>query len=459
MAEETISAVITALGEGAVGIVRVSGSQALAVGERLFKAASGRPLGTYHVNTLVYGHVYDCDGSLVDEVLAVYMRGPRSYTAEDVVEIQCHGGLQSLQKILALTYATGARPAEPGEFTKRAFLNGRIDLTQAEAVMDIIRSRSEASLKLAARQQQGQLARALRELRRNLLDVVVNLEAVIDYPEEDIEDVTYGRVQESIGACSARIAELLANAHTGKILREGLRTAIVGRPNVGKSSLLNALLQEDRAIVSQYAGTTRDVIEEQLLLDGVPLVLADTAGIRSTEDFVEKIGVEKSRRLLQEAELVICVIDGSEGLTAEDEGILQAAADKPCVIIVNKSDLALQVDIEALRRRFGGDRVMTLSAKTLSGVEAFSAWLKNYVYGSEGSLGDGAYVQNARQERLLRQAWQSLVEAGGAAEAMLPYDCIVIDVRTAIDLLGEITGDTVQNEIINEIFSRFCIGK
>lgn len=459
MAEETISAVITALGEGAVGIVRVSGRQALAVGESLFKAASGRPLADYPVNTLVYGHVYDRDGSLVDEVLAVYMRGPRSYTAEDVVEIQCHGGLQSLKKILALTYAAGARPAEPGEFTKRAFLNGRIDLTQAEAVMDIIRSRSEASLKLAARQQQGQLARTLRELRRDLLDVVVNLEAVIDYPEEDIEDVTYGRVQDSIGACSAKIAKLLANAHTGKILREGLRTAIVGRPNVGKSSLLNALLQEDRAIVSQYAGTTRDVIEEQLLLDGVPLVLADTAGIRSTEDFVEKIGVEKSRKLLQEAELVICVIDGSEGLTEEDEGILQAAADKPCVIIVNKSDLALQVDIAALCRRFGGDRVMTLSAKTLSGVEAFGAWLKNYVYGSEGALGDGAYVQNARQENLLRQALQSLEDAGRAAADALPYDCIEIDVRTAIDLLGEITGDTVQDEIINEIFSRFCIGK
>lgn len=459
MAEETISAVITALGEGAVGIVRVSGPGALAVGERLFKAASGRPLADYPVNTLVYGHVYDSDGSLVDEVLTVYMRGPRSYTVEDVVEIQCHGGLQSLKKILALTYAAGARPAEPGEFTKRAFLNGRIDLTQAEAVMDIIRSRSEASLKLAARQQQGQLARTLRELRQDLLDVVVNLEAVIDYPEEDIEDVTYGRVQDSIGVCSAKIAKLLANAHTGKILREGLRTAIVGRPNVGKSSLLNALLREDRAIVSQYAGTTRDVIEEQLLLDGVPLVLADTAGIRSTEDFVEKIGVEKSRKLLQEAELVVCVIDGSEGLSEEDESILQAAAGKPCVIIVNKSDLALQVDIEALRRRFGGDRVMTLSAKTLSGVEAFSAWLKNYVYSSEGALGDGVYVQNARQERLLRQAWQSLTEAGGAAEAMLPYDCIVIDVRTAIDLLGEITGDTVQDEIINEIFSRFCIGK
>lgn len=459
MAEDTISAVITALGEGAVGIVRISGEQALAVGEKLFKAASGKSLASYAANTMVYGHVYDEDGSLVDEVLAVYMRGPRSYTAEDVVEIQCHGGLQSLKKILALTYAAGARPAEAGEFTKRAFLNGRIDLTQAEAVMDIIRSRSEASLKLAVRQQQGQLARELRKLRSALVDVVVNLEAVIDYPEEDIEDVTYARVEESVAGCGAAIDKLLAHAHTGKILREGLRTAIVGKPNVGKSSLLNALLQEERAIVSQYAGTTRDVIEEQLLLDGVPLVLADTAGIRSTDDYVEKIGVEKSRQLLQEAELVICVVDGSEGLSLEDEAILAAASGKPCVIIVNKSDLGLSVDLEALRARFGRDKVMTLSAKTLSGMEEFSAWLKNYVYGNEGALSDGVYVQNARQERLLREARQSLAEAGEAAAAMLPYDCIEIDVRNAIDLLGEITGDTVQDEIINEIFSRFCIGK
>ena len=459
MAEETISAVITALGEGAVGIVRMSGEQALAVGETLFKAASGKKLAEYKPNTMVYGHVYDQDGSLVDEVLAVFMQGPRSYTAEDVVEIQCHGGLQSLKKILQLTYAAGARPAEAGEFTKRAFLNGRIDLTQAEAVMDIIRSRSEASLKLAARQQQGQLAKELRGLRSALVDVVVNLEAVIDYPEEDIEDVTYGRVQESIASCNDAIDSLLAHAHTGKILREGLRTDIVGKPNVGKSSLLNALLKEERAIVSQYAGTTRDVIEEQLLLDGVPLVLADTAGIRSTEDFVEKIGVEKSRQLLQDAELVICVVDGSEGLTAEDEAILAAASGKPCVIIVNKSDLGLAVDLEKLKERFGQDKVMTLSAKTLTGVEAFSAWLKDYVYGSEGALSDGAYVQNARQERLLREARQSLEDASQAAAAMLPYDCIEIDVRTAIDLLGEITGDTVQDEIINEIFSRFCIGK
>lgn len=459
MAEDTISAVITALGEGAVGIVRISGADALATAEKIFKSRSGKKLSEYQHHTLVYGHVTDADGTMVDEVLCVYMQAPHSYTAEDVVEIQSHGGIQSLKKILALTYQNGARPAEAGEFTKRAFLNGRIDLTQAEAVMDIIRSRSEASLKLAVRQQNGQLAQELRKLRSKMLDVVINLEAVIDYPEEDIEDVTFDTVAGSIANTAAGIENLLAHAHTGKILREGLRTAIVGRPNVGKSSLLNALLKEERAIVSEYAGTTRDVIEEQLLLDGVPLVLADTAGIRKTEDYVEQIGVEKSRRLLQDAELVICVVDGSEGLTAEDEEILQAASEKPCVIIVNKSDLEIDTTLQQLQERFGIDKVMPLSARTNEGIDRFAAWLKNYVYGSEGTLSDGVYVQNARHEELLRQSLQSLQDAQRAAQERLPYDCIVIDVRNAIDLLGEITGDTVQDEIINEIFARFCIGK
>ncbi len=459
MAEDTISAVITALGEGAVGIVRISGADALATAEKIFKSRSGKKLSEYQHHTLVYGHVTDADGTMVDEVLCVYMQAPHSYTAEDVVEIQSHGGIQSLKKILTLTYQNGARPAEAGEFTKRAFLNGRIDLTQAEAVMDIIRSRSEASLKLAVRQQNGQLAQELRKMRSKMLDVVINLEAVIDYPEEDIEDVTFDTVAGSIANTAAGIENLLAHAHTGKILREGLRTAIVGRPNVGKSSLLNALLKEERAIVSEYAGTTRDVIEEQLLLDGVPLVLADTAGIRKTEDYVEQIGVEKSRRLLQDAELVICVVDGSEGLTAEDEEILQAASEKPCVIIVNKSDLKIDTTLQQLQDRFGIDKVMPLSARTNEGIDRFAAWLKNYVYGSEGTLSDGVYVQNARHEELLRQALQSLQDAQRAAQERLPYDCIVIDIRNAIDLLGEITGDTVQDEIINEIFARFCIGK
>ena len=457
--EETISAVCTALGEGAIGIIRVSGEKALAVGEQIFKAASGKKLAAYAPNTLVYGHVLDTDGSVVDEVMAVYMKAPHSYTAEDVVEIQCHGGVRSLQKILTLSYAAGARPAEPGEFTKRAFLNGRIDLVQAEAVMDIIKSRSDAALKVAVRQQEGQLSKQVRGLRRELLDVIVNLEAVIDYPEDDIEEITFGNVLTEVNKTVVGVKKLLKNAHTGKILREGLKVAIIGKPNVGKSSFLNFLLKEDRAIVSEFAGTTRDVIEEQFLLGGVPLVLADTAGIRDTEDYVERIGVEKSRRILSEAELAIVVLDGSQPLTDEDREILELVKGRRYVIIINKSDLG-SADIKAdLPEDFKTASVIELSAKTGEGFEAFTEWLQKFVYGDDRHLGDGIYVQNARHERLLQNALVSMNDALAAAEAHLPYDCIMIDLRNAAEYLGEITGDAVRDEIINEIFSKFCIGK
>lgn len=457
--EETISAVCTALGEGAIGIIRISGENALAAGESIFKAASGRKLVDYPVNTLVYGHVYDADGSMVDEVMAVYMRGPHSYTAEDVVEIQCHGGVRSLQKILSLSYAAGARPAEPGEFTKRAFLNGRIDLVQAEAVMDIIKSRSDAALKVAVRQQEGQLSSEVRGLRKELLDVIVNLEAVIDYPEDDIEEMTFASVLDSVNKTAEGVNKLLANAHTGKILREGLRVAIIGKPNVGKSSFLNCLLKEDRAIVSEYAGTTRDVIEEQFLLGGIPIVLADTAGIRETEDYVERIGVEKSRRILNEAELAIVVLDGSAPLTEEDFEILELVKGRSYVIIINKSDLGSANIKNSLTGEFKNAPVIELSAKTGAGLDVFTSWLQKFVYGSDKHLGDGIYVQNARHENLLKNSLASMQDALNAAEAQMPYDCIMIDLRNAAGFLGEITGDTVRDEIINEIFSKFCIGK
>ena len=457
--EETISAVCTALGEGAIGIVRISGEKALACGEQLFKAASCKALGSYNPNTLVYGHVVDEDGAVIDEVMAVYMRAPHSYTAEDVVEIQCHGGVRSLQKILSLSYAAGARPAEPGEFTKRAFLNGRIDLVQAEAVMDIIKSRSDAALKVAVRQQEGQLSGEVRMLRRSLLDVIVNLEAVIDYPEDDIEEITFGNVLQEVGQTAEGVKKLLANAHTGKILREGLHVAIIGKPNVGKSSFLNFLLKEDRAIVSEYAGTTRDVIEEQFMLGGIPIVLADTAGIRDTEDYVERIGVEKSRRILEEAELAIAVLDGSQPLTDEDREILSLVKGRNYVIIINKSDLGSANVKAELAGEFANAPVLELSAKTGEGFEAFTEWLQKFVYGNDRHLGDGVYVQNARHERLLKAALTSMQDALAAAEAHLPYDCIMIDLRNAAESLGEITGDAVHDEIINEIFSKFCIGK
>lgn len=408
---------------------------------------------------MVYGHVYDADGSMVDEVMAVYMRGPHSYTAEDVVEIQCHGGVRSLQKILSLSYAAGARPAEPGEFTKRAFLNGRIDLVQAEAVMDIIKSRSDAALKVAVRQQEGQLSSEVRGLRKELLDVIVNLEAVIDYPEDDIEEMTFASVLDSVNKTAEGVNKLLANAHTGKILREGLRVAIIGKPNVGKSSFLNCLLKEDRAIVSEYAGTTRDVIEEQFLLGGIPIVLADTAGIRETEDYVERIGVEKSRRILNEAELAIVVLDGSAPLTEEDFEILELVKGRSYVIIINKSDLGSANIKNSLTGEFKNAPVIEISAKTGAGLDVFTGWLQKLVYGSDKHLGDGIYVQNARHENLLKNSLASMQDALSAAEAQMPYDCIMIDLRNAAGFLGEITGDTVRDEIINEIFSKFCIGK
>ena len=457
--EDTISAIATALGEGAVGIVRISGPNSLVLAEQMFFTKDGNTLSMYESRRMVYGHVEDETGNTVDEALCVFMPGPHSYTGEDVVEIQCHGGIQSLKNILGLTFAKGARPAEPGEFTKRAFLNGRMDLAQAEAVMDIINARSKEALKLAIRQQKGQLSTEIRHIRDALKDVVVHLEAVIDYPEEDIEDVTFDEVKNCIITGLASVNNLLSRAHTGKIMREGLLTAIVGRPNVGKSSLLNCLLREERAIVSEIPGTTRDIIQEQMLIEGIPLVLADTAGIRKTDDFVESIGVEKTKEILAASELAVVVLDGSEPLRIEDKEILSSIEGREHVVIVNKVDLPCLLDLEALKAKFGPRNVLTLSVKSTKGVDAFVQWLKNFVYGAGGTVEKGAFVQNVRHEKLLSTTRESLNDALIAAEKHIPYDCIVIDLRNAINQLGAITGETVQDEIINEIFARFCLGK
>ena len=435
--EDTISAVTTAPGNAAIGIVRISGADALQIADKMFFAASGKKLETYPSHTMVYGFVRDREGRDIDEVLTVYMKAPRSYTAEDIIEIQCHGGMQSIRQILALTYYYGARPAEPGEFTKRAFLNGRIDLVQAESVMDIINSKSAAALKIAVQQQEG----------------------FIDYPEEDIEDVTYNEVKNSISEAAEEVSVLLEGAHTGKILKEGLRTAIIGRPNVGKSSLLNTLLKEDRALVSEYEGTTRDVIEEQLVIGGVPVLLADTAGIHDTKDFVEKLGVERSRAFLDKAELILVVLDGTQPLTSDDETILAAIKGKNAVFVVNKTDLAASIITKTLAERFAPENVIEISAKTKEGIDRLESWLKEYVYGSSRQSDEEIYIQNERQINLLRQAADSLKDAVEAAENRLPYDCLTIDVDRALTLMGEITGETVRDEIINEIFARFCVGK
>ena len=453
--DDTISAIATALGVGSIGVVRLSGPDSLAIADRIF-AGREKP-GKDNARKLLYGHILDRKGQPIDEVLAVYMPGPHSYTGEDVCEIQCHGGRQALQEILSLTYQAGARPAEPGEFTKRAFLNGRLDLAEAESVMDIINAKSRQALVAANRGHEGGLSRKVRELRKKLRDLVVQLEAAIDYPEEDIEEVTYDRAAEVLAEGQAAVARLVRQGSAGRILREGLRTAIVGRPNVGKSSLLNSLLQADRAIVSNIPGTTRDIIEEQMTIGGIPLVLTDTAGLRDTEDLVEKIGVERSRAALEDAQLALVVLDGSQPLSGEDRELLRSLKDRKKLILVNKSDLPQMLDTEGLQREYGSSDVIVLSVKTGEGMEQVEQWLREFVYG-EGSE-SGSMTQNARQQDLLEKALRSLEDALEGARQHLPYDCLTIDLTQTLHDLGEITGEDVPDEIIDEIFAQFCVGK
>jgi len=455
--DDTISAIATALGVGSIGVIRLSGPDSLAIADRIFTGRE-KP-GKDNARKLLYGHILDRKGQPIDEVLAVYMPGPHSYTGEDVCEIQCHGGRQALQEILSLTYQAGARPAEPGEFTKRAFLNGRLDLAEAESVMDIINAKSRQALVAANRGHEGGLSRKVRELRKKLRDLVVQLEAAIDYPEEDIEEVTYDRAAEVLAEGQAAVARLVRQGSAGRILREGLRTAIVGRPNVGKSSLLNSLLQADRAIVSNIPGTTRDIIEEQMTIGGIPLVLTDTAGLRDTEDLVEKIGVERSRAALEDAQLALVVLDGSQPLSGEDRELLRSLKDRKKLILVNKSDLPQMLDTEGLQREYGRSDVIVLSVKTGEGMEQVEQWLREFVYGEGSDSESSSMTQNARQQDLLEKALRSLEDALEGARQHLPYDCLTIDLTQTLHDLGEITGEDVPDEIIDEIFAQFCVGK
>lgn len=457
MMDDTISAIATALGVGSIGVIRLSGPDSLAIADRIF--VGREKLGRENARKLLYGHILDRKGQPIDEVLAVYMPGPHSYTGEDVCEIQCHGGRQALQEILSLTYQAGARPAEPGEFTKRAFLNGRLDLAEAESVMDIINAKSRQALVAANRGHEGGLSRKVRELRKELRDLVVQLEAAIDYPEEDIEEVTYDRAAEVLAEAQGAVARLVRQGSAGRILREGLRTAIVGRPNVGKSSLLNSLLQADRAIVSNIPGTTRDIIEEQMTIGGIPLVLTDTAGLRDTEDLVEKIGVERSRAALEDAQLALVVLDGSQPLSGEDRELLRSLKDRKKLILVNKSDLPQVLDTEELRREYGSSDVIVLSVKTGEGLEQVEQWLQEFVYGEGSDSESSSMTQNARQQDLLEKALRSLEDALEGARQHLPYDCLTIDLTQTLHDLGEITGEDVPDEIIDEIFAQFCVGK
>ena len=457
---DTIAAISTPVGEGGISIIRISGEDAVAVAKRLYHGS--KDLAQVASHTINYGHIVDPDtGAEVDEVMVSVMRAPHTYTCEDVVEINCHGGLLATNRILQLVLSYGARMAEPGEFTKRAFLNGRIDLSQSEAVMDLIRAKTDKSMKVALNQLDGDLSRLIRHLRQDILDVLAQVEVNIDYPEYDaVEEMTTKMLKEKALDIQQRIQALLKTAKQGKVLREGLATAIIGRPNVGKSSLLNTLLHEDKAIVTDVAGTTRDVIEEYVNVDGVPLKLIDTAGIRDTDDTVEKIGVERSKRALDVADLILLLIDSSAPLTAEDCELLTATHGKQRIVILNKTDLPRRVDLDELKKLTDGDALIETSIVKHEGMDQLGQQISKMFF-NEGieSSQNNVMVTNARHIGLLHQANAALSDVLKGINAGMPVDLVQIDMTRCWDLLGEITGDSYQDELLDQLFSQFCLGK
>lgn len=457
---DTISAIATPQGEGGIGVIRISGEHALKTAGRVFRAANGKPLvmaGSHHA---VYGHIVDEKGQIIDECLALVMLAPHSYTVEDVVELQCHGGLMTLRKTLELTWQAGARPAERGEFTKRAFLNGRLDLSEAQAVMDIIKARTETSLTMAAGHLTGHFSKLIKEMRHDILGMIAHIEAAIDFPEEEVDDVLTYDIQKNVVELRNKIASLLKTAHAGRILRDGLLTAIIGKPNVGKSSLLNSLLREERAIVTEIPGTTRDSIEEYANVGGIPLRIIDTAGIRATDDVVERIGVEKARSYIREASLILALFDASRPLDEEDAEILKLVKGRDAILLLNKDDLTPVVTPDTLHERVKKEvPVITISTRTKDGLEALTQEITKKVYAGTQAGEEGSFVTDARQAEILRQADEHLAAAIRTIEADMGLDFISIDLRSAWEKLGELTGETVGEDIINEIFSKFCIGK
>lgn len=457
--EDTISAIATAIGESSIGIIRISGENAISVADRVFKSKKGKKLietGSYRA---VYGNIESADGLIIDEAIALVMRAPNSYTMEDVVELQCHGGARSLMKTLSRTYEEGARPAERGEFTKRAFLNGRIDLSQAQAVMDVIQAKTDSALAMASGNLSGKCSREIRAIRQQILGIIAHLEAVIDFPEEDLDSVAIEGIRKNVVDIVNKLTGFLETAHAGKILREGWTTAIIGKPNVGKSSLLNMLLRTERAIVTELPGTTRDSIEEYADVGGVPLHIIDTAGIRDTDDVIEKIGVEKSRAYAEQAGLVLAIFDGSQPLTNEDEEIISLLKDKEVILLINKSDLQLKLKKDDFNKYFKDISIIFISTKTGNGLETLQKVISEKAYGTACNLEELPLVRDERESNILRKTIVHLNEAIQTIDNGMGEDFISIDLRSAWEALGEFTGETVGEDIIDEIFSRFCIGK
>lgn len=452
---DTIAAIITAPGRAAVGIIRLSGPEAVAIAGRLYDGAAD--LSTAASHTIHYGWVWDqAHGKRVDEALFLLMRGPKSYTGEDVVEIQCHGGHTSTQEILRLCLVQGARVADEGEFTKRAFINGKLDLTRAEAVMDIVDAKSEAALSQAVAQKSGVLEGRIRDAREAVLELVAFIQADLDYPEDDIERLTDAELASRVQAVASDLDALIASAERGRITRDGIKMVIAGKPNVGKSSLLNALLGRDRAIVTDIAGTTRDVVTEHLTVGGVPVEILDTAGIRETADTIEAIGVERAKAASQEADLVLYVVDASRGLDSDDESFLSALSGKACLLVVNKSDLNGEMAVPGAF----SDKHVRISAKAVVGIDALEkAILGVILHDKTVGTGDTAVVSNARHIALLERCAADLASFLDGLSMDMSKDILVIDLQNAWENLGLITGDTASEDLIDTIFSKFCLGK
>lgn len=459
MTEDTISQIATPHGAGGIGIIRVSGGDALGVARRVFRPAAGGTLGDIAPYTAHYGHIVAVDGTVIDECILLYMRAPHSYTGEDTAELQCHGGTVVLREVLLRTWEAGARPAEAGEFTKRAFLHGRLDLARAEGVMELIAAKSTRAAHAARERLAGAFSHAVTDIRTQILGAVAHIEAGIDFPEDDIPAASAERLAAEIADASAAVRRLLAGADTGCILREGVKTVIVGRPNVGKSSLLNALLGMERAIVTDVPGTTRDIIEEEISVAGIPLRLLDTAGLRAAEDAVEQIGVARTEQHLTDAELILAVFDASEPLTAEDHALLTrlSAAAADIIILCSKEDrpsVLSAADFSAVAAP-----VLRISAQEGTGLDALREEIAAHIVRREGDLSDGALPNKEREIEALRRAEAHLTAAAETLAADLGTDFVSIDLRAAYDALGEILGETVDTDLIDRIFSEFCIGK
>ncbi|PTH57201.1 tRNA uridine-5-carboxymethylaminomethyl(34) synthesis GTPase MnmE [Staphylococcus agnetis] len=456
---DTITSISTPMGEGAIGIVRLSGHDAVEIADKLYKGK--RALKDVASHTINYGHIIDPEtNETVEEVMVSVLRAPKTFTREDIIEINCHGGILTINRILELTMTHGARIAEPGEYTKRAFLNGRIDLSQAEAVMDFIRAKTDRASKVAQNQIEGRLSDMIKAQRQSILEILAQVEVNIDYPEyDDVEDATTEFLLERSKAIKTDIQKLLDTGVQGKIMREGLSTVIVGKPNVGKSSMLNSLIHDNKAIVTEIAGTTRDVLEEYVNVRGVPLRLVDTAGIRETEDIVERIGVERSRKALSEADLILFVLNYNEALTEEDRKLYEVIKNEDAIVIINKMDLEQRLDIDEVKVMVGDMPIIETSILKQQGIDDLELQIRDLFFGGEVQSQDMTYVSNSRHISLLKQAKQAIQDAIDAAEMGVPMDMVQIDLTRTWEILGEIIGESASEELIDQLFSQFCLGK